>query len=63
MAYRESDQPIVLGGRESRPHWLNPDGEGVDSDTQLSKVTLTEQSDRSNNAPLPERNSKQSQRQ
>jgi len=29
MVYRESDQPIVLGGRESRPH-----GEGADGDAQ-----------------------------
>ena len=29
MVYRESDQPIVLGGRESRPQ-----GEGADGDAQ-----------------------------
>lgn len=33
MADRESDQPIVLRDRESRLHWLIPDGEGVDSHT------------------------------
>ena len=31
MAYRESDQPIVLRGRESRLHELILNGEGVDS--------------------------------
>ena len=34
--YRESDQLIVLGSRESLLH-----GEGVDSDMQLAKETLT----------------------
>ena len=36
--YRESDQFIVLGERESRLH-----GEGIDRDTKLAKETLSEQ--------------------
>ena len=35
MTDRESDQPIVLRGRESRPH-----GEGADRYTQPAKETL-----------------------
>lgn len=35
MAYRESDQFIVLGARESHVH-----GEGIDSNTQSAKETL-----------------------
>ena len=35
---RESDQLIVLRGRESRPH-----GEGADGDTQLVKETFAGQ--------------------
>jgi hypothetical protein len=35
MAYRESDQLIVLRGRVSRPH-----GEGVDGNTQFVKENI-----------------------
>ena len=58
MAFGESDQPIVLRGRESRPHWLNPNGEGADSDTQFSKEPLTERERIGESMhPLTERNS------
>ena len=38
---RESDQFIVLRGRESRSQ-----GEGIDRDTKLAKETLSEQKER-----------------
>ena len=54
MAGRESDQLVVLGGRESRPH-----GEGVDGNTQLAKETHTGLSDQKICANLTVRNSKE----
>ncbi|NLK51124.1 MAG: hypothetical protein GX295_01580 [Syntrophomonadaceae bacterium] len=38
MTYRETDQLVVLGGRESRLQ-----GKGVDRNMQPAKVTLTGQ--------------------
>ena len=58
MAYRESDQPIVLRGRESRLHELILNGEGVDDDTQPRKETLPGLQGRIYNANLPVGNSK-----
>ncbi len=44
----ESDQLIVLSGRESRPQ-----GEGADVDTKPTKETLTEHEGTDNSANLP----------